>query len=556
MGVHLVKDKFFVFVGEGYSEPKYRSELTEMMKEEFGNGPYNEQSLIRQILSFCLEYYIKNFIDICQKEPSITFYQRILELHEHSVELTALFQHQDLSDDVTVQYMASYRRILKYILEAGCDVPMIAGETWDRKFLERSDPKINDLMFLGNMIITCVELFAEQSMVDDVADVSFDEDGFYVLSRRHHYEQVVQKIMENYENAFSLAINENDALNDFKAAILDCFNITYEQLSHMIASFHVQLEARGGHLVGICWDDLPNNLNRMFDVPLESAELFFRGLTLSKNNKMDLLNLACKPYSIDRYLYKPILIWNVDNVDFGFLCSGAWAEAITQLATNAIPWGKAPLEWLSNSSFRKYVHAKEDQHDKWLEDPVEEIVLGLDLMYDRNIENLRLHKRTVSINVQGLGEIDFLVINPDLKKIYIIDCKHLLSRYDIVNQKNDFNAFVNNKRSYNQTMEKKVNWLKENIEILEEHFKVKYGDESISFTDYTLEGIFIINTPTFYMFNSEFRIYTITQVEDVFKGNFVDFTFTLFNDTGNDLIISHVSYPYFEKPEYIQIDPF
>lgn len=43
----------------------------------------------------------------------------------------------------------------------------------------------------------------------------------------------------------------------------------------------------------------------------------------------------------------------------------------------------------------------------------------------------------------------------------------------------------------------------------------------------------------------------ITQVEGIFKGDFMDFTFTRFNDDGYYSIISPVSYQYFEKPENI-----
>src|SRR5690606_10806017 len=114
------------------------------------------------------------------------------------------------------------------------------------------------------------------------------------------------------------------------------------------------------------------NLHNLFGVPLDVAEQFFRGLRLDRSNKMELLDLACRPYKLNRYLYRPIIIWNIDGKDYALFGKNSWTETIIQYATNAIPWGKAPEDWMKNDCFKNYVHSKEDEHDKWLDDAVEE----------------------------------------------------------------------------------------------------------------------------------------------------------------------------------------
>ena len=230
---------------------------------------------------------------------------------------------------------------------------------------------------------------------------------------------------------------------------------------------------------------------------------FFPAYVLDKINKMSLHDLVCKPYNLNRFIYRPIAIWKIDGKEFGVLGGNSWAESFIQLTTNSIPWGKAPKEWIANSCFKDYVHRKEDEHDKWLDDAVEQKITSIGLMYDRNVKNIKSNNAVHSIEVAGLGEIDFIIVSESLKKIFISDSKHLLGRYDIVNQKNDYNAFaVGSKKTkpYNETLANKLAWFRANSKILEEHFKLKYKQSELSFDDFTFEGIFVVNSPTFYMY--------------------------------------------------------
>ncbi len=559
MAVHFVKDKYFVFKGEKVAEAKFRTELSKLIIDKYGNGPFHDQKVVREIVVFSLEYYISKFKEICLNEKSVRFYQNIFWFHEQATELAFLHAHQDISPDISGRYIAQYRRILKFILEMGCEVQMVTGEATDKKFRERMEPILHDLLFLGDMILMCVDLYAEQTMIDDVIDISFDKHGLYVFSRRHHYEFIFEHIIKELGSHLTKSVVDDNGLEHFKAALQNCFGIRYEDVGHLIASIHKENEPKGGEVVGVGWETLPVNLHNLFGVPLDIAEQFFRGLRLDRNNKMDLLDLACRPYKLNRYLYKPIIIWNIDGKDYALFGKNSWTEAIIQFATNAIPWGKAPEEWMKNDCFRNYVHSKEDEHDKWLDDAVEEKLNNQKLPYDRNVKHLKSSKGNVSIDVEGLGEVDFIIVAEKVKKIYVSDCKHLLGRYDIVNQKNDYNVFAvgsKKNKSYNQTMTDKLTWFNQNKDLVQEHFRIKYNDPNFLLDGYSFEGIFIVNTPTFYMYNADYRIYTITQIEEVVTGEFTDPTFMVVIDDDESEKILNVKYPYFQKPTYITFDPF
>jgi len=186
-------------------------------------------------------------------------------------------------------------------------------------------------------------------------------------------------------------------------------------------------------------------------------------------------------------------------------------------------------------------------------DAVETNIKPLGLIYQPSVKNLVTNAGIVNIENDQCGEIDFIIINEASKKIFIIECKHLLGRYDMANFNMDFNKFTKGDDSFNNKIEKKVSWIKNNIHLIEEHFRnQKLLSNSID--NFTVEGLFIINTPTFYMYFSHFRIYVYHDVAKVLAGEYVDKTFTLFNEEEEFSETLFIKYPYFIKKHMIYYD--
>ena len=247
-------------------------------------------------------------------------------------------------------------------------------------------------------------------------------------------------------------------------------------------------------------------------------------------------------------------MWNIEGEDFAVVGSNGFRESIIQLTTNAIPWGKAPDEWIQNDCFKKYVHSKEDEHDKWLYDEVQKRIQENGLHFFRNITSINSDKGAITLNKKDVGEIDFIIINHNSHVIYVADCKHLQGRYDMMTQKNDFSNFTKGRKPYNQQIQNKINWIKENKRNLSFHYKHQFGQANPDITDYDVQGIFIINTPTFYMFNADYRIYTVDVVIDAILGTLVDPELNILISEEDRLTTFHIKYPYFKKPEYKLLD--
>ena len=548
-----VKDKV-IFKSDYADEMKYRGQLSKMLIDRFGKGPYTNHSQARDALTFSYNYFCDRFLEKCNSETSLRFYQLILSQHEQVTEVALFAKKQDYPEGITEEYTAIYRRVLKWILEQACDIQLHNKEKLDDLFLSRSKSILNELVFLGDMIFMCATMYAEQDMIEDVVEIIFDENDLYIFGHKHHYNYVIQKIQQSYGVHSIKHVVDEAAIQDLKAALEKCFKIKYDNLGSIIATLHEMNKDKGGQYCAFGWESLPLSLESMFGADQSQARILYKGLTLDKKNKLKLNDLACKPQTMFRYLYRPILIWNIEGEDFAIVGKNGFTESIIQIATNAIPWGKAPKEWTINKCFKDYVHSKEDEHDTWLDDEVEKRLRDKRLSFHRNITSINSKKGKMSLNIPGVGEIDFIIVNHARKTIYISDCKHLQGRYDMMTQKNDYSNFTKDKTGYNQQITNKINWVKANISDLDFHNKTVYGVGETSIINYAIEGIFVINTPTFYMFNSDYRIYTVDVFVEIITGELRDPEMTVIQEGETELKSFKISYPYFKKPNYKLID--
>jgi len=542
-----------VIKGDFEPEGKYRSELSNLMIEKFGAGPYSEQAKVREVITFAFKYFCGKFNEICELESAAHFYRYIMSLHEQSIEIAFLAKDSDYPEGYSKENIALYRRILKWILEKACDVPLQEEETIYEDFIKKAHWLLNELLYIGEMIFTCATVYAEQDMIEDVAEIVFDEDNQFVIGHKHHYDFVIDRIKISYGgHAFKHVVDEKP-VEDLGAALKRCFGIDYGALTTVIQELHKLIVDKGGQYCGFDWESLPLSAESMFRADVNNARQIYKGLTLNRDNKLPLEELVCKPYSMNRYIHRPVLIWNIGGQDFALVGENAWRESIIELTSNKIPWGKAPEEWLLNQCFKTYMHSKEDEHDKWLDHEVEKRLMSKNLQYDRNLTSLHTSAGRLSLNIPDVGEMDFIIVDHNSRKIFVTDCKHLLGRYDMMSQKNDFANFTKS-NGYNQQIANKIAFIRSHIADLDFHIRAKYATDARDITTYEIEGVFIINTPTFYMFNSDYRIYTVDIALEAMTGELQDPEFTVILDEEEQQTIFRIKYPYFRKPDYHLID--
>jgi len=534
-------------------EKKYRSELSNLLIKTFGHKSYSDHESARKALTFSYDYFCDKFHNLCNHENSLLFYQFILSQHEQTTEIAHFSEYADFPDGCDMNYISIYRRVLKWILEQACDISLHTSEKPDDKFVTRAKSLLDELLYLGDTLFTCASVYAEQDMIEDVAEIIFDSNKKFAIQHKHHYDEIINLIQDSYAGVSVKTVADEDGINDLKRALDDCFGLKYDNLSSLIAEIHNTNKDKGGQYCGFGWESLPLSAESVFKLPVDQARVFYRGLTLDKTNKLDLQELVIRPHTMFRYMYRPILIWNINGEDFAYIGKNGFTESIIQLATNCIPWGKAPLEWVSNKCFLDYVNSKRDSHDKWLDDLVEKKLKDESIKYFRNITSIDSEEGSLSLIVPNVGEIDFLIIEHETKTIYVADCKHLQGRYDMISQKSDYTHFIK-PNGYNDKIKNKVDFISSHLAEVNYHNKTKYGTEEPDISEYKTEGIFIINQPTFYMYNSDYRIYMVKDIIDVIKRRKVDEVFNIMIEDDDSVKMQNISYPYFRKPSYLMVD--
>ncbi|MCC9042711.1 hypothetical protein LNQ81_08405 [Myroides sp. M-43] len=524
---------------------KYRPIISEKLLTDYGRGPFDEGQ-INKILFFTLNWYQQKFIEVLQKEDELTFYQGLFLLHEFS----CLFQQENPNvspiKELDNKTFAVYRRILKLCLEQACDFKLVSGNPSSKDYLKEKEDIIDELLYLGDFIFSCSNLLAEQHLIEDCVDLKFTPENQFYFDHKHHYGFLITELMNSFNNHINMIVTGENDFEDFKTALKDCLGVEYDAAIGTIQAIHQHFES--GKFTLDEWFIYPTNLNHLYGTSYDKAYTFFKGLTLSKENKMSLEESVYKPHNINKYLYRPFLIWNVDGKDLTFVGDCSFIESINSLTTNAFGWNKYPIEW-ANSCFKEFIKNKVMYNDKILEDEAEKLLIENNIIFDRNVTHLKKwNGQNINIHNENCGEIDFLFIHNE--KIFIADSKHQIARFDMNNFKNDYAYFETNKKSYNKTIRRKLDYLSLKIQDVQEHFQVLTKNKDLEIDTFSLEGIFIINTPTFIMYNNEYRIYTLKTFKDILENTFVDETYTLIIDEGHNQKFLNINYPYFKKPNY------
>ncbi|MFC4686570.1 hypothetical protein ACFO4P_06440 [Epilithonimonas pallida] len=524
---------------------KFRPLLSAELIEKFGQGSYNEEE-IKNILFFSLEWFQSNFLKVLSTQIDSAFYLGLFLLHDFSCLFHSENPNYSPIKQMRNQDFAVYRRVLKLCLEQACDLELKSGKIGSKEYLKEKEPIIDELLYLGDFMFAISNLLAEQHLVEDCIDLKFTEEDLFYFDHKHHYEFIINEFGKIHPEHLKEAVVDGNHIQEFKDAFKNCFKTDFNNIPTIIEEIHKSLEA--GKYSFIEWKYFAINLEHFFKVPIEIGNKIFAGLTLTRLNKMSINEEIYKPHNLNKYLYRPILVWNVDGNDYAIISPESFIESMVSLSTNAFGWKKYPLEW-ECPCFEDYIKSLYTKNDKILENAIEKILKNNNIIFDRNIKNLKKwNNQNINIDNSDCGELDFIFILND--KIFIADSKHLISRYDMNNYKNDYAYFETNKNNYNKTMKRKLDFLSRNKTLLEEHFQVILNSHSYKLPEINLEGIFIINTPTFIMYNNTFRIYTIKWFRELIENTFQDKSFTFMIDEESQQRIINIGYPYFRKPEY------
>jgi len=528
----------YVLYGER-SYLKYNKELVFKLLERFGEGKFDNEPLTNEILKFCYDWAANTFLGLMHNQRDVRFLLYLFKVHEDSIKL----YYHSLTDaaalekkEVHINTLSVNRRILKLALEESCDIDYAGKYIADPSVMPGYLALLEDLLFVGERLFAFAEYMAEQRMMEDPIEVLIEKDA-YTIQRKYHYDAIYGDMEELFQEGFSNGLVDTDAVKELREELKKSMGIDYDFAGGQILEIKKHFSPEAPDMQTVQYEALLINLQKN-GVSVENSENFYAGLTLSRSNKLPIEKSVYLSHSFKRYFFRPILMVNINGEERALVGDEKWSESILVMATNGFQWQQAPEEWKRNQAFKDYLDRKSDEHDKILEDKVKEVLYERGIQFIHHVVQLSPLKGPATRIDRDPGEIDFIIVDPNCKKILVTDCKYHRARYEMVGFSTDFKNF---REEYEPKIIKKVNFIKEHLKLLQEHFQ-KEKNIDFDLTGFEVAPLFIVNTPTFYILNGNITTVTIVHLNELVHNCYEITDLTADLEDGTQKIIHH---PYF-----------
>jgi len=501
------------------SVDQYSPEFAKNILSLFPTDTFQDGETVQKIIQAYYDIAINIFEKIIYNYSDMLFVNYLFAYHESSILLwLRVIKEENLYDqfEINESDLSLNRRVLKLALEQACDIDYKKYSTATKDLIDQYDKVIEDLLYIGTEIYHSAQFLAELRIIPNSLQIVIETNGQIHITRKNQIEPIFEKLFEIMNEDFKKGIMDNQGVEQLKGEIKKCFGIDYDFAAYQVVHIKQHLNPENWKFQtiepGILNQNLINN-----GVSNVNAENFYAGLVLRKENKLKIRDAVYKVNSMERYFFRPILEISQNGNRRHLIGIEKWAESITVLATNNFQWNKAPEEWKNNECFKKYLEKKSDEHDTLLEDEVEKILKANNLPFFRNILSFGNGTAAKSVNVEGVGEIDFIWIDVNRKRIILADCKYNRARYDMISFSADYSNF---KDTYEKKITNKVSWIEKNIDLVNDHFNQHYPNLNMSINKFKIMELFIINTPTFYMYAGRLNTVCFFNLEDFIKSNY------------------------------------
>jgi len=532
------------------SDDKYKDiywkELSEILREDFFKTEIEtaDPKIVSDILKFSFAFFCKKLEEKIQSENRFSFYLFCHNLHEDSIDIY-LKQTEGYKLSINEEKFAASRRILKIILEQSTKYNLKGTPNFFLEMKENSlsySNYLEELIYIGEWAFISSEYLARVQLFPKAIGVKYDEENqeiaFLTYQPYPLFFSYIFKDLPNHDSKVALS----DCIDDLKSVIENSYSIKYDDLCYFIAEILQNPQNRLGVTI---LPEIAKIVKANTSVDHNFLDSFYDGLTVTKYNALKIEECFYKNQDIYRHTFRPILEYTIETKQYHIIGPNKWAESLTLLTTNCFPFGIFPPEWKVNNVLKKFIEKIDNTHDKVLQDPICKLLEEKKMPYEIDIKSFQSVKNQF-INIDNtIGDIDILFIDMNNNKIYVSECKHNRSRFDYNNWKRDYSNF---KDKYEKQLQRKVDWTVNNIDVIHNHFKLrKIEPIDIDLSNFEVIGIFIINAPTIYMYNSSYKCYTIYDFGRLLKNEnpYPDFFITA-EDTGK---VYNIKHPYFENIE-------
>ena len=536
-------DTFIHF--EQRSVDKYHPQLCAYVQSFHSAGNFQDDASVKKIIETYFNWCVQIFEQIIRENNDMQFMHYLFTYHESSI---SLWYRSVQKENLQVKYginkedLILNRRILKLALEQMCEINFTKLSEPSTELFQQYDTVIEDLMYVGNELYNAALFLAEMRVLPETLQVVIESNGLLHITRKCIFEYLFNELSCTMKIDFEKGIFDAEGVNQFKDEIQKSFGINYDFAADIIVQIKKYLNPNNWEIQTIEPGILVENLEKTNVVKI-NAENFYAGLILSKENKLALRDSVYQVNNMERYFFRPILEIMVNGKRRHMIGINKWAESMTVLITNNFQWNKAPEEWKKNNDFKQYLEKKSEEHDSLLEDEVEKVLNENSIPFLRNVTSFNDGKIAKSLILKGVGEIDFIWVDNKRNRIVVADCKYNRARYDMIAFSSDSSNFKN---EYEKKIINKVEWIKSNRDLVGKHFKKKYPELNLDIHQLAIEELFIINTPTFYMYTGRLNTVCFFNLLQFMQDQYQHPNLTLHIKNGFKTKIQFKSYPYFK----------
>ncbi|PZR30381.1 MAG: hypothetical protein DI538_22735, partial [Azospira oryzae] len=277
---------------------EYWSEVSSLISQKYGEARITEHNTVELVLLDCFNLFVEKFKTLVNEEQSLPFFLYVFYLHEESIKLVRKNIFEGLSlYPVGDSEFAMYRRILKNVLEQGCDIDLAWGDFPTAQEVFRMDEKLQKLIYLGRWLYDLADSIALHKMVNSFHSVSFKSGDEMMLDYQYHYAKLYDALFPGLQQDYSKAIADEQSVHKLRDALESCFGIDYDFAGGVI--FEIKANFSDSEFQTIQPHVLPQNLVQQFQITETEAQRFYDGLSISRNNKMTLEDLVYKPYNMN-----------------------------------------------------------------------------------------------------------------------------------------------------------------------------------------------------------------------------------------------------------------
>ncbi|RCH56810.1 hypothetical protein DJ568_02855 [Mucilaginibacter hurinus] len=544
MPVQIIRNLEIPALSFDFSE-EYWPRISEPIKNAYGVGEIKDAAIVQEALKLAFVKCDELFMGIIANEKHVSFYLYT----QHLLENTFVFYRAMLGGEnipeINKSDLAGIRRTLRIILEQSTTVDLTGHPNFMAEIAQNREAyhdTLDRLLYLGYYALFISEEIARSQLFLRSINFEIDENGLLGIGTEGAY-----KPFFNYVDGDISKHDQSIALYHTIEDLIKVWRTVGVEYGNMTGFLAQQINNPRFRFALVSKDQLYHEISQEFGERADVALSFYDGLTVSRKNVLSFENCLLRSQDTNRIIYRPLVEVNVDNQLFIMAGYNRWLECLGTLTTNALPWGHVADEWKQHKPIKKFVQHLQDTHDDILENAAVELIKVAQLPFDKSVKSLRQHKgdNFPINNVQGVGEMDIVFADTQRKILYIVECKHNKSRFDYFNWKRDYTVF---KEKYETQLNNKITFANAETARILVHLEVVNKVEIADKDDYTVQGIFLINAPTLYMYDAVYPTLTLHNLRQLLNGEYTSPRFELTLPDGQKLLVEQ---PYFTNLDRI-----